>query len=62
MKIHKFCKSIAGPCMLLVLGVVLGVAGTIENGGSLSLAWVGFAALAGLGIVLCLASREDDHD
>lgn len=57
MKLNQICKRIAGPCMLLTLGVVLGIVGTIENGGSLSLAWIAFVALGGLGAVLLGASR-----
>lgn len=58
MKIYKLCRVLAMPMTLVSLFVVLGIAGAIENGAELSLAWWSFGTV---GVDLCVllgASRD----
>lgn len=46
--------------MLICFLVCCGVAGEIEHGGSLSLAWIAFGAIFSLGLVLYCASKGEE--
>ena len=54
----RLCKRIAAPSVIACLLVVLGVAGAIEHGASLSRAWIAFGAIGLTYLVLCVAARD----
>lgn len=53
----KICQMLVLPCFTLCILVVLGVAGKIENGGSLSLGWWAFGAIGATYAIIRTAAK-----
>ena len=53
----KVCKLLAIPSLLLCLLAVLGIVGTIENGGALSLCWIAFGAIGATWAIIRTAAK-----
>lgn len=58
MNIKRICRALAAPSIFICIFAVLGIAGAIENGASLSNAWWAFGSIALTWAILCGASSE----
>jgi hypothetical protein len=56
-KMKKVCKVLAAPSLLLCLLAVVGIAGAIENGGSLSLCWWAFGCIGATYAIIRTAAK-----